>query len=82
MDQGRIHRLLGARKNLIGSGSHEFMVAPVCELSGVFKQSLAAYCTKSPETLARSKLRCFQVAGEGELWRHWSKRVEGLQETG
>ena len=22
------------------------------------------------------------MAGEGELWRHWSKRVEGLQETG
>lgn len=42
VDQGRIHRLLGARKNLIGSGSHEFMVAPVCELSGVLKQSLAA----------------------------------------
>lgn len=31
VDQGRIHRLLGALKNLIGSGSHELTVAPVCE---------------------------------------------------
>lgn len=38
--------------------------------------------TESSGALAWSKLRCFQVAGEGELGRHGCKKVEGLRETG
>ena len=67
MDQGRIHRLLGALKNLIGSGSHEFMVAPVCELVWCSQAKLGSLVYQEPRNLGSVKVEVFPGGWGGRI---------------
>lgn len=59
VDQGRTHRLLGALKNLIGSGSHEFMVAPVCEVVWCPQAEFGSLVYQEPRNLGSVKVEVF-----------------------
>lgn len=84
VDQGRIHRLLGSTEEPDRVWQPRVMVAPVCELVWCSQAKLGSPSVPEPRNLEKpiKVERYFQVAGEGELWRHRSERVEGLQETG